>query len=112
VDAPFSLSRLQHADADDFCRKPSKATATTTTTNTHSDISESQSTSDHPSQKVANIIRDLINMAKNKKTQPIKLGFLIKVEIDLIKIAVSTPPTSNFDHPKSASLGLSTPCFA
>jgi hypothetical protein len=73
LDVPFSLSRLQHhqhhdKDADDFRRKPSKAT---TTTNTHSDISQSQSqsTSDHPSQKVANIIRDLIDMAQKKKSQ-------------------------------------------
>ena len=32
-----------------------------------------------------------------------------KVEIDLIKIAVSTPPISNFNSPKSAYLDLSTP---
>jgi hypothetical protein len=50
------------------------------------------------------------NKFKIKKTQP-SYGWVLrlKVEIDLIKIAVSTPPISNFNSPKSAYLSLSTP---
>ena len=39
------------------------------------------------------------------------MGFGLKVEIDLIKIAVSTPPISNFDYSESAHSEESTPGF-
>ena len=56
-------------------------------------------------------IHKSLNIFKIKKPNLAKVGFLIKVEIDLIKIAVSTPSISNSDYPKSAYLGLSTPGF-
>ena len=47
---------------------------------------------------------------KFSKKNPTDLWLGLKVEIDLIKIAVSTPPISNSDCPKSAYSELSTPC--